>query len=376
MPHFDKRGARILELSGARYISIIPIVEGDSASRSAWETWSVQNPWIPETYRPEGVPPNVSLTNPEIFRLGEGGVRTSLVSEPGQLLYPVWQVYPILPSVVNLELLSTFSLEVAGGLLDDVTTGGGTIYAPQGDEGENPEIPQTWPTTSMFAPIFDDFDGAGKLSGIIVSVVPWHNFFRNILPEGTREMLLIIRSTCGPSLTYQVQGPHVRYVGAGDLHDPDFEHLEVVGSFDGDHEASASAGGDCFLEFSVYPTKEYYDSFRTKNPVYFTLTVVIIFFLTSMVFVVYDCFVEKRQDKVVQQLNAIVSSLFPAQVVNRLMGEDQPNEHNDSTRTFSSGSNGAANGGGDAISNLLSTKPIGKFLFALSRPPVMQCFVE
>jgi hypothetical protein len=82
-----------------------------------------------------------------------------------------------------------------------------------------------------------------------------------------------------------------------------------------------------------------------------------------MVFVVYDCFVEKRQDKVVQQLNAIVSSLFPAQVVNRLMGEDQPNEHNDSTRSFSSGSNGAANGGGDAISNLLSTKPIGKFLF-------------
>jgi hypothetical protein len=283
MPHFDKRGAQVLELSGARYIAVSPIVEGDSASRSAWETWSVQNPWIPETYLHEGVPQHASLTNPEIFRLGEGGDPAPLVSEPGQLLYPVWQVYPILPSIVNLELLSIFPEVSQNLLVDDVATGGGTVAAPQGDEGENadPKISETWPTTSMFAPIFDDFDGAGKLSGILVSVVPWHNFFRNILPEGTKEMFLIIRSTCGPSFTYRVQGPHVAYVGTGDLHDTDFDDLEVFGSFDGDDEASAFAVGDCVFYLSVYPTKEYSDSFQTNSPIYFTLAVVFIFFLTS-----------------------------------------------------------------------------------------------
>jgi class 3 adenylate cyclase len=77
-----------------------------------------------------------------------------------------------------------------------------------------------------------------------------------------------------------------------------------------------------------------------------------------MVFVAYDCFVQKRQDKVVKKLNAIVSSLFPAQVVDRLMGKDQLNEKNNSSHTFSNnGCNGLAMGG-DHISNLLSTKPI------------------
>ena len=281
MPHFEKRGAQVLELSGAHSIAIAPIVEGDSASRSAWGTWSVQNPWLPETYRPENVPQYAPLTRPEIFRLGEDGSPAPFVSKPGQLLYPVWQVHPILPSTVNLELLSTFP-EVDPSLLDDVATVGGRMFASRGDEGENadPEIPQTWPTTSMFVPVFNDFDGAGKLSGLIVTVVPWHNFFRNILPEGTK-MLLIIRSTCGPSFTYNIEGPNVGYVGTGDLHDPDFEDLELVGSFDGHDEASAYTAGDCLFEFSVYPTKEYYDSFQTKNPVYFTLTVVFIFFLTS-----------------------------------------------------------------------------------------------
>ena len=76
-----------------------------------------------------------------------------------------------------------------------------------------------------------------------------------------------------------------------------------------------------------------------------------------MVFVIYDCFVQKRLNRKVKQLNAIVSSLFPAQVVDRLMGKDQI-EKNNSSNTFSSGSSGALNRGGDHVSNLLSTKPI------------------
>jgi class 3 adenylate cyclase len=353
MPHYDKRGAQILELSGAQYIAISPIVEGDSASRSAWETWSVENQWIPETYRPEGVPQNASLTNPEIFSFGADGLPAPLVSEPGQLLYPAWQVYPVIPSIVNLDILSIFPA-VASSLLEDVATGGGTFFSPQVGVGQdaNPEIPQTWPITAMFAPIFDDFDGKGKLSAILVLIVPWHRFFQNILPEGTKELLLVVRSTCGPSITYQVQGPNVAYVGAGDLHDPDFEHLEVIGSFDGDDEASAYGVGDCFFTFSIYPTVEYYESLHTKNPFFFTFVVVFVFVLTSMVFVVYDCFVQDRQNKVLmsaQQSNAIVSSLFPAEVRDRLMGDNDTDNPLHAVSTAH---------GEDHISNLLTTRPI------------------
>jgi hypothetical protein len=119
----------------------------------------------------------------------------------------------------------------------------------------------------------------------------------------------------------------------------------------------------------VCPTKEYYDFFHTKTPLHFTLSVVCIFFLiTSMVFVIYDCFVQKRQDKVLtsaQQSNAIGSSLFPAQVSDRLLGEGQLDEYDDPLlHPFSSGPDAAANGG-DRISNLLSTRPIADlFLYA------------
>jgi hypothetical protein len=92
------------------------------------------------------------------------------------------------------------------------------------------------------------------------------------------------------------------------------------------------------------------------------LAVVLICLLTSIVFVLYDCLVQKRQKKVMtsaQQSNAIVSSLFPAQVLDRLMGDDEENEF----LAFSPGSNGEAN----VAANLLGTKPIGKFLIALSR---------
>jgi hypothetical protein len=163
----------------------------------------------------------------------------------------------------------------------------------------------------------------------------------------------------------------VEFLGTGDLRDPDFEHLELIGAwFDqgldsGEHSSYNQQEAGCDFTLHVYPTKELCDSMKSNDPVSFTLAVVFIFLLTSIVFVLYDCLVQKRQKKAMtsaHQSNALVSSLFPAQVRDRLMAEGQLNK--ESIHAFSSGTkhNGAAN----IAANLLGTKPIGKFLFAKS----------
>jgi hypothetical protein len=43
---------------------------------------------------------------------------------------------------------------------------------------------------------------------------------------------------CGPSLTYQVNGPSVEFLGTGDSHGSALEHLELIGAFDfGEHSS-------------------------------------------------------------------------------------------------------------------------------------------
>jgi hypothetical protein len=66
---------------------------------------------------------------------------------------------------------------------------------------------------------------------------------------------------------------------------------------------------------------------KSSNPLFSTSAVVLIFLLTSVAFVFYDCLVQKRQEKVmtsVQQSNALVGSLFPAQVQDRLQRAIDP----------------------------------------------------
>jgi hypothetical protein len=362
IPHFDKRADGFLELAGAQFVVLCPIIKDEV--RSEWESWSYQNQWIPEAYRPEGYPKNASLIVPYIFKFGPLGVAGGpkpIESKEDEILYPVWQISPVVPFYVNLDsrhIAPDVSVALARLEAGEPTTlsapeeqGLGSIPVDLDDRG-------TWPVTFLVSPVFDDFDGKGALVAFVSSVLPWHQFFENILPEGTRGMYVIIQSTCGASLTYQVNGPSVEFLGFGDLHDPAFESSELIGAFD--------VGDDgCGFTIHTYSTKELYDYWKSNDPVSFTLAVVSIFLLTSIVFVLYDCLVQKRQNKVMtsaQQSNALVSSLFPAQVRDRLMGESQNTKRVDHFKTFPRGSKGS----GNMAANLLGTKPIGKFLFALS----------
>lgn len=77
--------------------------------------------------------------------------------------------------------------------------------------------------------------------------------------------------------------------------------------------------------------------YTSSNPVYFTIGAVLIFCFTSAVFLLYDWMVERRQKKLMStavRTNAIVSSLFPSVVRDRIYPTDESGKANDKKTVF------------------------------------------
>ena len=78
----------------------------------------------------------------------------------------------------------------------------------------------------------------------------------------------------------------------------------------------------------VYPSDILKDEYVTNKPWFYTVGVIAIFVFVGVVFAVYDYTVETRQRLVMRnalKTNAIVSSLFPAQIANRLIENENEN---------------------------------------------------
>ena len=134
--------------------------------------------------------------------------------------------------------------------------------------------------------------------------------------------------------TYEINGKHAVPIGEGDLHEPAYDEMEVVmplllfrEEIDKLTMATFEHDVDCLPEitFSMYPSKKFEESFYSNEATYYTTGVVVIFIFTTLVFMLYDFFVHKRQAKVMARImkqNKIVSNIFPSAIVARLYGND------------------------------------------------------
>jgi hypothetical protein len=82
---------------------------------------------------------------------------------------------------------------------------------------------------------------------------------------------------------------------------------------------------------ALYPSNGLLETYTTNNPWIYAIVVALIFTCTSLVFILYDYMVQRRQKKVMRSAlnaNAVVSSLFPVDVQERLLqdAEDQMKE--------------------------------------------------
>jgi hypothetical protein len=351
VPHFAFRGQNILDVSGAVYASLNPLVTDDN--RAEWEQYTAENQgWVQEA-----AGANASII-PFIHRTDNvtGIAPEDRPADPYHA--PIWQLVPAYyaPSIVNYNLMDypTFSgtfkamAETSRAVLSEAIS--------LEDAAEGGSDPSQWPQSFATSPVYDELEGERTLVATIIAVLPWHNYFLHVIPEGVDgALIVVVKSTCGQVFSYEIQGSKLSYFGEGDFHDTDYNSQEVSAEFA--HPTTGTALSDfdglCLFSIHIYPTDSFRDSYHTTTPLINTVVVLLTFVITSVVFLLYDCFVQRRQNIVLSsamETNALVSSLFPANVRDRMKKQ-------------SNFGNGLADGGlgsegADERASLLTSRPI------------------
>jgi class 3 adenylate cyclase len=210
------------------------------------------------------------------------------------------------------------------------------------------------PMTNVFLPVFDSFkdgDASTKRTAVAVirAVLHWASYFKEILPPNVHGLVLVLDNGCDEPFTYRIDGLEVRSIGFGDHHRSRFDHMMRNTSLkEGLQVAAGTRLGlrlnygntDCRYDLRVYPSLQFYDEFNTNTPILMTFAVAMVFVFTACMFLVYDRLVERRQKLVLMkatQSTAIVKSLFPKNVRDRMMEETIGDSQNNRLKSFLKG---------------------------------------
>jgi class 3 adenylate cyclase len=328
LPQFEAQASQALQRTGAIFITLTPFVKGSQIAE--WESFSVENPgWIEEGFKFNGTKQEAPTDIVRPF-MWEGFVETKRVEAPppDSVLAPIWQVAPIV-EFFFLPNFNAVSFDYFERVYSEVKEAKKAVLAEVLDF-DTTEAPASY----MAAPVYQTNEKDSELVAMVTAVLPWHTYFERLLPEGVDPLFLVVSNTCNQTFTYEIHGPDITYLGVGDLHDNKYTHHEIVTEL-----TSFVSVSNCVYTFHIYPSGEFENAYVTNRPWLYTAAVVFIFALTVAVFILYDFLVERRQDNVVttaNRSNAIVNSLFPATVRDRMMAE---NEEKDKETGFGSKSN-------------------------------------
>lgn len=76
------------------------------------------------------------------------------------------------------------------------------------------------PHSFVYAPVHKSIhDATPTVVATITAAIAWDTSLRNLLPDEVRELVCVIRNSCGQSYTYLINGVRALYQGEGDLHD-------------------------------------------------------------------------------------------------------------------------------------------------------------
>jgi len=196
------------------------------------------------------------------------------------------------------------------------------------------------PHSYLLQPIYDGLEVDRAVVAVLSAFFRWGRFFDNVVAENERGLMLILEGSCGQRYTYVLNGYKAEFLGNSDLHDMkyfDVKHKFPVGaSMYGNSTGANSTDEQCTYAVSIYPSDEWHATFYTSDPLQYSFAVLFCFFITTIVFVLYDWMVSERQRIVLDaatRSNRIVSNLFPEAVREKLL--------EDALKSDGSKSNGA-----------------------------------
>eukprot|EP00980_Cylindrotheca_fusiformis_P016204 scaffold4815_cov107-Cylindrotheca_fusiformis.AAC.1 len=364
IPEWSVQAEKLAQLTGVDepIVALSPLVhehEKDQWNRFAAE----QNPvWYQESIEHEGY---TELTLVELlqrtipfvhFYDPENDFRPTPVSRPGEIL-PVFQAYPIGPIQGVPVMTTNVDVLISSQQTEELYHIAKATRRPTiGFTQINIDLETTIPGSQIIQPIFDGADTKAETRKVVAITgirLHWLDYFKNLLTEGEDGIVVVLESAC-PKLsqgaarpvshvvteserniiTYQVDGPNAVFLGEDDFHDPNYDAQVMSEPFiDLDIDQSQLPEGSCVpvLTLHVYPSAELEESFKTNNDILYTAVVVVIFAFTSLVFLLYDFSVGRRQRTVMDRIakqDRIVSDVFPTAIRDRLYENQAKNMMN------------------------------------------------
>ena len=169
------------------------------------------------------------LLSRRIHRVDERGDPVP-VSGPGPFL-PYWQVSPLVKHVplnqdlfhdtakADLARLCISSMSVVFGRLETASPGTSTslFYHHLISFAFGIDVMyQDDPISAIFIPMFDSFGDNRTTVGIMMALVHWGSFFRNVLPSSTAGgVVAVLENPCYGTYSYAIKGAEVHPLGPG-----------------------------------------------------------------------------------------------------------------------------------------------------------------
>eukprot|EP00980_Cylindrotheca_fusiformis_P023101 scaffold10116_cov127-Cylindrotheca_fusiformis.AAC.3 len=199
--------------------------------------------------------------------------------------------------------------------------------------------PTPFPGSQILQPIYDTAntnEANKKMVAVALIRLHWLDYFKRVLTEGEFGIIVVLEGACAAHdgagqekqsvfvMSYRIDGQNAEYLGDSDLHNPKYNDMGVEDIFvDLGVDESQLPEGSCVpvMTMHVYPSEDLEKSFQTNNSVVYTTIVAVIFIFTSLVFLLYDYFVRRRQTKVMERImrqDKIVANVFPTAIRDRL----------------------------------------------------------
>jgi hypothetical protein len=116
------------------------------------------------------------------------------------------------------------------------------------------------PISTIFLPIFDNFEDNRTAVASIVAKVVWERYFEDLLPETDNGITVVLKS-CKVPYTMEIRGSLAIFLGKGDLHDTRFDSdmkkanlMQVESIPDSSRDGLGLHKDFCPIELEIYPS--------------------------------------------------------------------------------------------------------------------------
>lgn len=354
LPKFEVMARATRQRSMLENIVYNPLIKAEQ--REDWEEFAWNNQaWIDNSrdilnisdFMPSNITEFIWEIGPNFQPLPAPANRT--------ILSPVWMQSPppfrastqnlnqlLFRSTTNALVAMETTRDIVMPPVDDITGWAGQVWstkdheafhAPHSYSRDNSTADKR-PHVLMQCPVFEELDNRqSEIVGFLSSTLAFDVYLSRLVPDTVHGLTIVLKNSCGQLFTYELQGELAEYLGPGDFHQRQYDHLGAEFSFNSflDPELSENETfGHCLYSLVIYPSHKFYHDYTNHtHAIVLTAAVAACFLAMATAFLVYDCCVRRRNSKVVDvaaKSNAVVSSLFPSNVRDRVLSDALPSK--------------------------------------------------